>query len=145
MAKVFVPRDEIISYPRGWNEETEDFISTYPEEEISSTELARLAQEGGSFDFLSDPRENIYSIDTFSKLILHERKIPDFSEVYSKKDIAQELTDVYQKKEQEWIKLVGKERWYALDLEKRNFLINTAGIIDLGEKVDIKEMYKYYE
>jgi len=56
-----------------------------------------------------------------------------------------ETIDVYQKKEQEWIKLVGKERWYALDLEKRNFLINTAGIIDLGEKVDIKEMYKYYE
>ncbi len=25
--------------------------------------LARLAQEGGSFDFLADPREDIYTID----------------------------------------------------------------------------------
>ena len=32
------------------------------EKEISSIELAKLAEKGESFDFLSDPREDIYSI-----------------------------------------------------------------------------------
>ena len=30
--------------------------------EINSTELARLAREGGSFDFLSNAAEDIYNI-----------------------------------------------------------------------------------
>ncbi len=82
-----------------------------------------------------------------SEIPLPERKTFDFSEVYKEKDIAQELTDFYrlQLKEQEWIKLVGEERWYALTDEKRDFLIRTAGAIDLGEGVNIKEAYKYYE
>jgi len=32
------------------------------EKEISSIELAKLAEKGRSFDFLSDPGEDIYSI-----------------------------------------------------------------------------------
>lgn len=32
------------------------------EKEISSIELAKLAEKGKSFDFLSDPREDIYSV-----------------------------------------------------------------------------------
>ena len=79
------------------------------------------------------------------EIILPERKIFDFSEIYKEKSIAQELTDFYQLKEQEWIKLVGKERWDALDIEKRNFLIKTAGAINLGKGINIKEAYKYYE
>lgn len=38
------------------------------------------------------------------------------------------------KEEQEWIDLVGDDRWFALSLIKRQFLISTAGIFDLGEK-----------
>lgn len=74
-----------------------------------------------------------------------ERKNFDFSEIYKEKDIAKELTDFYQLKEQEWIKLVGIKKWHALDEKKRDFLIRTAGIIDLGRGINIKEAYGYYE
>lgn len=80
--------------------------------------------------------------------LLSERKTFDFSvfEIYKeKKDVAKELADFYQLKEQEWIKLVGKERWYALREEKRDFLIRTAGAIDLGKGINIKDAYRYYE
>jgi hypothetical protein len=87
--------------------------------------------------------------NTFSTLpfeiLLPERKTFDFSEIYKEEDVAQELTEFYQLKEQEWIQLVGKERWYALTEEKRDFLIKRAGAIDLGEGINIKEGYKYYE
>lgn len=76
--------------------------------------------------------------------ILEKPKEFDFSEVY-KKDVAEKLSEVYQLKELEWIKLVGKERWNTLDKEKRNFLIKTAGAIDLGKGINIKEAYEYYE
>jgi len=67
MREVYVPKDEITTHPSGWNGENETFviISQHEEksrEEITSMELARLAEKGGSFDFLSDPREDIYSI-----------------------------------------------------------------------------------
>jgi len=91
----------------------------------------------------------VATTNTFSTLpfeiLLPERKTFDFSEIYKEEDVAQELTEFYQLKEQEWIQLVGKERWYALTEEKREFLIKTAGAIDLGEGVNIKEGYKYYE
>jgi len=91
----------------------------------------------------------VATTNTFSTLpfeiLLPERKTFDFSEIYKEEDVAQELTEFYQLKEQEWIQLVGKERWYALTEEKREFLIKTAGAIDLGEGINIKEGYKYYE
>mgnify|MGYP000052907458 CR=1 FL=1 len=68
----------------------------------------------------------------------------DFSYVVPKRDLEEAIEEEYYKKEKEWIDLIGKERWYALELEKRNFLIQTAGIIDLG-KVDIKKAFEYYE
>jgi hypothetical protein len=74
-----------------------------------------------------------------------ERKTFDFSEIYKEKDIAKELTDFYQLKKQEWIRLVGIEKWSALDEKKRDFLIRTAGAIDLGKGINIKEAYRYYE
>jgi len=33
------------------------------EEDISTVELMKLTEKGGSFDFLNDEREDIYSID----------------------------------------------------------------------------------
>jgi len=93
----------------------------------------------------------VATTNTFSTLpfeiLLSERKTFDFSKIYKEKDVVQELTKFYfyQLKEQEWIQLVGKERWYALTEEKREFLIKTAGAIDLGEGINIKEGYKYYE
>lgn len=70
MTKVFVPfvsKDESSLYPEGWNGESEVFVIIYAHEEksereMTSTELMRLAEKGGSFDFLSDPREDIYSV-----------------------------------------------------------------------------------
>ncbi len=61
-----IPKKDITSRPPGWNEEDEMSTkywndSTY-EEDLSTRELARLAQEGHSFDFLSDPEEDIYSL-----------------------------------------------------------------------------------
>ena len=87
---------------------------------------------------------NIFSTLPF-EMVLPERKTFDFSEIYKEDNIAQELTEFYQLKEQEWIKLVGEQRWYALDEGKRDFLIKTAGVIDLGEGINIREAYKYYE
>jgi hypothetical protein len=79
-----------------------------------------------------------------SEIILSGRMNFDFS-WYPEKNIAQELSEFFQIKEQEWVKLVGKERWYALNEEKRVFLVKTAGAIDLGERINIREAYKYYE
>jgi len=58
MTEVYVAKDKIIVCPLGWNEEGRSIEN---EEDITSMELARLAQEGGSFDFLSNPQEDIYS------------------------------------------------------------------------------------
>lgn len=86
------------------------------------------------------------TLSTFSfEFPLSERKTFDFSEIYKERNIVQQLTDIYQLKEREWIKLVGKQRWYALVEEKRDFLIRTAGAIDLGKRINIKEGYRYYE
>ena len=79
------------------------------------------------------------------EILLPERIALDFSEIYKEENLAEELSDFYQLKEQEWIKLVGKERWYVLGEEKRDFLIRTAGAIDLGKGINIKEAYRYYE
>jgi len=46
----------------------------------------------------------------------------------------------YQKKESEWVKLVGVD-FYALSEKKRRFLIQTAGVIKFKEKVNIKKVY----
>lgn len=51
--------------------------------------------------------------------------------------------DKYKLKEEEWFKLVGKENFLSLDKEPRDFLIKTAGIIDLGHPFDIKETFNY--
>mgnify|MGYP001399019934 CR=1 FL=1 len=70
----------------------------------------------------------VITTNTFPTLsfetLLPEIKTFDFSvfEIYKeKKDVAKKLADFYQLKEQEWIKLVGKERWYALEREKEIF------------------------
>ena len=47
------------------------------------------------------------------------------------------------KKEKDWIKLIGKKRWYSLPKVHRDFLVNTAGMFDLGFPIDIKKAYKY--
>lgn len=52
---------------------------------------------------------------------------------------------LYKMKEEGWIRLVGKERWNRLSLEKRFFLVKTAGVFDFGFNVNIKEAYEYYE
>lgn len=61
-----VPKKDIVSRPPGWNEEdemsTKYWSDSSYEEDLSGMELARLAQEGHSFDFLSDPEEDIYSL-----------------------------------------------------------------------------------
>ena len=69
MTEVYVAKDKIIVYPLGWNEEGRSIeneitlpYETENEEDITSMELARLAQRGGSFDFLSNPQEDIYSL-----------------------------------------------------------------------------------
>jgi len=53
MTEVYVAKDKIIVCEITLPYETEN------EEDITSMELARLAQEGGSFDFLSNPQEDI--------------------------------------------------------------------------------------
>ena len=45
-----------------------------------------------------------------------------------------------QEKENEWVKLVGID-FYSLPKEKRQFLIQTAGVIKFKQKVDIKKLY----
>lgn len=46
----------------------------------------------------------------------------------------------HQQKENEWIELVGKD-FYSLPEEKRQFLIQTAGVIKFKQKVDIQKLY----
>lgn len=48
----YVPIKECTSLPEGWNEDAP-----------SGMEMARLAQEGHSFDFLLNKEEDIYSRD----------------------------------------------------------------------------------
>jgi len=37
-------------------------------EELSSIDMARLAQEGGAFDFLDNPEDDIYNLDDGKKV-----------------------------------------------------------------------------
>lgn len=53
--------------------------------------------------------------------------------------------EILSKKEQEWIKLVREERCFALDSEKRDFLIKIAGIIEISNSFNVKYAYDYYE
>jgi len=65
MTQVYVPKEEITAYPLGWNEEGTSIESEEENingEGITAMELAKLAQEGHSFNFLSDSREDIYSL-----------------------------------------------------------------------------------
>jgi len=50
---------------------------------------------------------------------------------------------IYKMKENEWYKLVGKNKFQSLDKELRDFLINAAGMFDFGFQVDIKKAYQY--
>lgn len=45
-------------------------------------------------------------------------------------------------KRKEWWNLVGKQEFETLDKRLQDFLINTAGMIDLGFPIDIKNIYK---
>lgn len=51
---------------------------------------------------------------------------------------------IYEQKEEEWYKLVGKENFLSLDEKSRNFLIKTAGILDFDSKINIKKAYRYF-
>ena len=50
--KPYIPIEECVSLPTGWNEDAP-----------TGMDIAKLAQEGHSFDFLLEKEEDIYSID----------------------------------------------------------------------------------
>lgn len=54
--------------------------------------------------------------------------------------IRRQLTFEEDWKENEWLKLVGAD-FYSLSEEKRQFLLQTAGVIKFEQKVDIKKLY----
>ncbi len=64
---------------------------------------------------------------------------------YLYENYAEKISNIYFKKELEWIKLVGKERWFSLDQEKREFLIKTSGIFEIEKDFDIRIAFEYYE
>ncbi len=45
-------------------------------------------------------------------------------------------------KEKEWLKLVGRSNFYTLPQIKRDFLIKTAGIFNLGKGFNIRDIYE---
>lgn len=51
--------------------------------------------------------------------------------------------DIYSVKEKEWEDLVGKKDFQSLNKQTRDFLVNAAGMIDLGFSIDIKKAYRY--
>lgn len=64
----YIPKEEIYEKPRGWNEEgsftpykdfKEDEI--WDDSLIESEEICAIAVAGGSFSFLLDPGEDIYT------------------------------------------------------------------------------------
>ena len=50
--------------------------------------------------------------------------------------------DIYRQKEKSWHQLVGEKNFESLDKKSRDFLIYTAGSIDLGPQVDMDEILK---
>jgi len=58
-------------------------------------------------------------------------------------EIVNSISEIYEIKEKEWIELVGEKEFQSLDKERRDFLINSAGMFDLGFSINIKEAYKY--
>jgi hypothetical protein len=63
--------------------------------------------------------------------------------IVSSSDTESQKEDIYKIKEKEWHDLVGKEKFESLDKRLRNFLINAAGLFDLGFPIDIKKAYNY--
>lgn len=54
--------------------------------------------------------------------------------------IISDFYDEERQKEDEWVELVGHD-FYSLPEEKRKFLLQTAGVIKLGQVVDVKQVY----
>jgi len=69
----------------------------------------------------------------------------NFSIYFNRDSSAEKISNFYLEKEKDWIKLVGKERWFSLSEEKREFLIMTAGAFDIGDNLDIESTFDYYE
>lgn len=49
---------------------------------------------------------------------------------------------LYELNEMEWIRIIGKERFFSLDKKSRDFLIKTAGVLDFGGDFDIEKAYR---
>lgn len=48
----------------------------------------------------------------------------------------------YFKKENEWVELLGEQKFRSLDNESKEFLIKTAGAVNIGTSRDIKKALK---
>jgi len=111
---------------------TETYGAITQEKTTSSSEIR---ESGLSFQTISstyDPLFNYFPI-TYQP----------FLTIVISSDTESSKEHIYKIKEKEWHDLVGRERFESLDKKLRDFLINAAGLFDLGFPIDIKKAYKY--
>ena len=87
--------------------------------------------------YLISPEE-VYRYPDYASRSTYEDKSNTVREA---EEITATLTSIRMAREQDWFDLVGKDSFLSLDKQSREFLINTAGILDLGGPIDIKKVY----
>ncbi len=49
---------------------------------------------------------------------------------------------LYELREMDWIRIIGREEFFSLDRRSRDFLVQTAGALDLGGNLDIDKVFQ---
>lgn len=49
---------------------------------------------------------------------------------------------LYELRELDWIRIIGREEFFSLDKRSRDFLVQTAGALDLGGNLDIDKVFR---
>jgi len=49
---------------------------------------------------------------------------------------------LYELREMDWIRVIGREEFLSLDKRSRDFLVQTAGALDLGGNLDIDKVFR---
>jgi len=57
--------------------------------------------------------------------------------------IGEQIRAKYNQAIKDWMDIVGKDQFFSLPAEKQSLLINTAGILDFEEPIDVYAAYKY--
>ncbi|MBZ9572093.1 hypothetical protein KJA15_02080 [Patescibacteria group bacterium] len=94
-------------------------------------------------DTLTRPKLNIFNGIEMGTMNLSPQLSGTNIRIFQGSFVGEELRSHYESALSEWTSLVGKEKFFSLSLTEQRLLINTAGIFDFKQDINIYESYKY--